>query len=481
MQHISNMDNGAAVSTSPAQATAVKLSKSKLHTLQAQFTHCTHLLSSTSPSSLPPSASSTLVPSLTTFLCNLLTLHTELAPHTSLPFELVASRLLPTIYDLLSTSLQHPTLLQSTALPLLLQCVALFPLPVSSPDRLRVLCDVSGEAVQRLVVDVARDLLDDVCMSAAAVMKRLSNLSSSSLLLFVLYVRQLLQTTDGAGSAVLILLLNCSHQLWTASNCHITTDELTVCLQHSPSLDTLPSVTVQLMARSNRVEAYLALCERKQWVDWSLFTLLLPSLYHSTAPLPNDARQQLLQLLAFFYSSSTADSPVVFDWLDRMHRATTEHSTLSTLFSTISTTGLLSTAPSTGVCLQWLLSFIPLYAPQKDEVSGYLSSLLSHFAPGITLPSLLYHLLSHITLFLSTAPYFAAATTAATVAAPGAFVMGARSVSECWAHSLTCETSVPALKRHGVVQDEVQEKRIREYTRTVLNELRQLAVAGTVR
>ena len=485
MQH-SSVDSGGPASAPPA---AVKLSKSKLHQLQAQLTHCNRLLSTTSSpsftSSASASASTTLVLSLTTFLSNLFTLHTELVPHTSVPFDLVATRLLPGVYDLLSSCLQQPALVSSAALPLLLQCVALFPLPVSSTDRLRLLCDVSGESVQRLVLHIASETLDGVCMSATTVTARLSSLSSSSLLSFILYVRQLLQTTEGTGSAVLILLLHCSHQLWAASGYAVATDELSICLRRSPSLSELPTVTVQLLAHSDRVAAHLALCEHKQWVDWSLFTLVLPSVYQSTGTLSSDIQRQLLRLLAFFHSSTSTTWTAVYDWLDRVHRTTTEQSTLSTLFVTLSTTGLLDAAPSTGLCLQQLLCFIPLYAPQKDEVSYYLSSLLAYFAPTITLPTLLYHLLSHITLFLSTAPsiHAAAAATAAVASAvsvtSGAFVVSVRSVSECWAHSLTCDASVPALKWQGV--EETQEKRIREHTRHVLNELRQLAVGGTMR
>ena len=475
-------DVSAATPPTAAIATAVKLSKSKLHTLQAQLAHCIQQLSSPTTQPTP-----TLIPSLTILLSNLLTFHSELAPHTSsVPFELVATRLLPGVYDLLVSCLQQPHILHSTALPLVLQCVALFPLPLSSPGPLRLLCGVSGECVQRLASDLAHEQLESVCMSPAAVTARLSNLSSSSLLLFVLNVRQLLQTAEGGGSAVLILLLHCSYRLWAATDCGLPTDELSVCLRHTPSVAALPSVVVQLSAHSDRMAAYLALCEHKQWVDWTLFTLVLPSLYQqSGAPqLSADSRRQLLQLLAFYCSSSAVHSTAVYDWLDRVHRIATEQSSLPTLFSTLSAAGLLHTAPTPAVCLQLLLSCIPLYAPLKQDVSGYLSSLLSYSAPSrMTLPSLLYQLLSHITVFLSTAPHFthpAVASVTATAVTTDAFVASVRSVSECWAHSLTCEASVPALKRQGV-EVEQHDRRTREHTRHVLNELRQLAIGSTVR
>ena len=472
-------------STPPA---AVKLSKSKLHMLQAQFAHCNaQVLSaahSSASSTSPSSASPSLVSSLTTFLSNLLTLYTELAPHTTLPFDLVASHLLPGVYDLLVSSLQHAPLLDSPALPLLLRCVALFPLPVSSPPRLRLLCHVSGACVQRLVLDVAREQLDGVCMSAAVVTARISSLTASSLLLFTLYVRQLLQTTEGTGSPVLVLLLHCAHQLLAATDCAVETDELSVCLRHTPSLSALPAVTLQLMAHSDREAAYFALCEHKQWVDWALITLVLPPLYRRTAQLTSDAREQLLQLITFYHSPSLASSAAVHDWLDSLLAATTKHSTLSALFASLAGAGaglLGSAAPSPALRVQLLLLFIPLYAPAKEEVSGYLSSLLSHFAPHMPLPLLLYHLLSNVTLFLTTQPHFAGAAAALAVEAAGGFVASVRSVSECWAYSLTCEASVSALQRQGAAQDEAHEKRIREYTRSVLGELRQLAVAGRAR
>ena len=511
-QHASNYDAGATASSPHAP---IKLSRSKLHTLQAQLTNCHQLLSS-STATTSATASQTLITSLTTFLSNLLTLDTELAPHTTtttsattqLSFDHIATTLLPGIQDTLCNALQSTTILNSTALPLLLQCIPLFPLPTATtaaqqPDRLRLLCSISGGSIQQLAMDIAHEQVYGVCMSATTVTARLSPLSASSLILFSQYVRHWLTeataaevVADSGGLlSVLVLMVQCSQQLLSGMGCGgvaVLTDLLSIYLKRSPSFTILPLISTQLLllagsySGSDRMEAYVTLCENKAWVDWSLFTLVLPALYHPQSANTADIRQQLLRLLSFFYSFSTATTTatagVVHDWIDRVQRITTQHSSLSALYAALSTTGLLTSAPSHELCLQLLICFIPLYAPMKDEVSGFLSSLLSLFGgSGMTLSVLLYHLLSQIGVFVSTAPYFVdrSATTVTAGVSGTAFVVSLRSASECWAYSLTCETSVPALKRQGV--EEGQEKRIRECTRHVLNELRQLAVAGSVR
>ena len=211
--------------------------------------------------------------------------------------------------------------------------------------------------------------------------------------------------------------------------------------------------------------AFLTLCREKGWVDWALFALALPALLLPSSPTPPAAdRAPLVDLLSLFYAGVPMQGEGVGEGEGEGERVRAQLTSLLALADSAPSLPAFfaSLPPATGALSAWelqlLLALIPRYPPVQSDTSAYLTALLSMTTQA--LPTLLYHALSVIDLFLSVPP-----------CRDGPAPVR-RAVCEAFAHALTCRASVPALPRTDPLTPT-----LRVHTKATLAALKQLANA----
>ena len=445
-------------SSMTSSAPAVRLSQSVVVALQQQFAQCARLLpshASTSPLASPPPR---FLSSLTQLFLNILTFSTEYAsatssspaPHPS--FFTLLTHVLPALPAFLADCLAQPSVYQSPALPLLLQCVRLLPSTATDVKagvvgqgmgvgEGKVVWLSAGEVERFLSSMLSALLTSPTGVSYADVRTALSPLSVSSLEELSMVVEGLL--VRAGGDSLLPSVVFVLHERLRSS--------LPYPLSHAALSATRPpsmAAAAELVKAASLVESadarYVLLCRHKPCLDWALFALALPSVVLPEALSDADSALLLALLSAFFAGPTADDSPArlrVREALSLLLSMADAAVSLPTLLSSVASSTLFPTStdgPSgtAALTLVVLVALIGRYAPVQADVSGYLTSLQSlHQMP---LPTLLYHILSTISLFLHTSSLTPFPTQPPLLHA----------CCESFAHALTCRTSVPAPPPH---------------------------------
>lgn len=475
------------------QRSHIQLSAATVAALQRQLAFCTSQLSiissSCSGSSLPTEQQrQRFIANASPLLTNIQTFYAEYnaaAVSCPLPFTDVVGRLLPTLPSFLFHCLNTRFVLDSQLLPPLLRCLnTLFPLSAPSASQLpqsalSVMTALSAESLDSFLSSLLTSSLAAPCISLSAIRSSLSSLSSSSLLLLAMRVEAMMEE-EAADDALLVAVLHCAHQLLTASSSVVACScsrlspasshsfSLSALLSVPPSLSLLPDIipllSVSASSSASAVSAsFVLLSHHKQWADYALFSLLLPSLF-SAPQLSAWDRQQLLLLLSHALCSapSSSEREELRQWLGSALALLSSCGSLSALTSLLAASELSASSPSSSLLLLLLLGCVPLFPPSKEETSAFISALLAALPgmPAFTLPRLLYALLSVIECFLSSLPLSAAACQPSALRS---------ACCEAWGHALTCPESVPALKA-----DAAHRAAVRRSTKQLLAELRRL-------